>query len=160
MAIAPILSTLPKTARVAYPIIQTGVRRGLSTRAIERAVRAAGLPISRSSILPIRRAILGIEKVGRNLRNVKSAGVINTRRLPESITRIATRYSYTVRIRGRDIQGNVTERYIQVLTDESRLTRGEIESRAVDIINDNTSQYGILEAQATIIEGVQRAPGT
>ena len=154
----PLLATLPKTARIAYPIIQAGTRRGLSSRAIERIVRQAGLPISRGrSILPIMRSVQAIEAAGANIRFIPKLLRINTMRLPTALTFIRRNFSFTVRVVGRDLFGNLIERHVTVSTDRALVTPAEIEEAADFLVSEEGQSDTLSEVQSTIQSGVQRA---
>ena len=154
----PLLATLPKTARIAYPIIQAGTRRGLSSRAIERIVRQAGLSISRGrSILPIMRAVQAIEVAGANIRFIPKLLRINVFRLPTSLTFIRRNFSFTVRVVGRDIFGNLIDRFVTVSTDRTLVTPAEIEAAADNLVSEEGQSDTLVEVESTLQSGVQRA---
>ena len=157
----PLLSTLPATARVAYPIIQAGARRGLSSRAIERIVRQSGLLISRGrSILPIMRATQLIEAAGANIRFIPKGLNINTSRLPIALTSIRREFSYTVRVLGQDQFGGFIDRFVTVSTDKTLVTPGELEDAARELVAER-GPFNIMEVQsATLQTGIQRADRT
>ena len=154
----PLLSTLPASARIAYPIIQAGARRGLSSRAIERIVRQSGLTISRGrSILPIMRQTLAIERAGANIRFVPKSLTINTSRLPLALTNIRRNFSFVVRVVGRDALGNLIDRHLTVSTDRSLITPGEIEEAADRMVAEEGQSDTLTEITSTLQFGVQRA---
>ena len=154
----PLLATLPKTARIAYPIIQAGTRRGLSSRAIESIVRTAGLPISRGrSILPIMRQVQAIEAAGANIRFIPKFLRINVVRLPTSLTFIRRNFSFTVRVVGRDIFGNLIDRFVTVSTDRRLITPAEIETAADNLVSEEGQSDTLMDVRSTLQSGVQRA---
>lgn len=155
---SPFLNSLSRNARAAYPIIVSGVRRGMSSRAIERSIKRAGLPINRSrDILPTMRAVRDLEKAGETVKNVGKSKVINTSRLPPAITNIRRQFSYRVRVVGVDDNGFRTERIINVSTDERNLTPKDIEDEARSVVEDSNN-YSIPEVESVKIEfGMQRA---
>lgn len=154
----PLLTTLPASARIAYPIIQAGARRGLSSRAIERIVRQSGLSISRGrSILPIMRETLAIERAGANIRFVPKSLTINTARLPLALTNIRRNFSFVVRVVGRDALGNLIDRHVTVSTDRSIVTPGEIEEAADNLVSQEGQSDTLMEVTSTLQFGVQRA---
>lgn len=152
------IATLPRTARIAFPIIQRGVREGLSSRAIERTIRDAGLQISRSrGILPAMRAIKELEAQGTRVRFTNRQSAINTTRLPPALTDIATQYSYRVRFTGIDESGNQTERYLQVAIDDPAWTRNMIEDKAWTLMLGGSDPLDFVPETATLVHGMQRA---
>ena len=155
----PLLAGLSKSARIAYPIIQAGTRRGLSSRAIERTVRQAGLAISRGrSILPIMRQVQAIEAAGANIRFIPKHLHVNTSVLPLSITDIRREFSFTVRVRGRDAFGNLIDRHVTVSTDRSLITPGEIEEAADFLVSQEGQSETLQDVESTLQFGVQRVP--
>ncbi len=129
----PLLNTLPRTARAAYPIIVGGVRRGLSTRQIESAVRAAGLQISRGrSIVPLRRELLRQDVAAAALRFVNKNKLINLANLPPSVTPIRGKYSFTYKFTGLDWRGQAMEGFLTVTSDQEALTPGELDESALE----------------------------
>lgn len=152
----PLLYQLPKTARVAYPIIASGTRRGLSSRAIERTIREAGLPISRTrSIIPIMQSIREAEIAGRNIRFTPKSANIDLNVLPPALTNLRKGYSLNVRVRGRGSQGFI-ERYVTVTTDRSFITPAEVESRALTLVEGSEASSDQLEDVEVVIDSGQR----
>lgn len=153
----PLLYTLPKTARIAYPFIVAGTRRGLSSRAIERTIRAAGLQISRArSILPIMRDERARIAHGLRLKHEPLNATIDVDKLPHAITRLPRgRYSYTVRITGIDVNYNFIDRFTQVSTDRY-LTREQIQDVAYENALDEGESVTLQDISVTLEDGVQR----
>ena len=154
----PFLQSLPGAARAALPIIQAGVKAGLSSRAITRAIQQSGIRISRGrTVLPAMRALRQLELQGQNVRNVNKASTINAQRLPPSITNLKERYSYRVAVRGIDPFGNAGERYIQGTTNDSSVTPQALEGSARDIALGNTDSGQWQDVTATLEHGMQDA---
>jgi len=154
----PLLFTLPSTARLAYPFILSGVRRGMSSRAIESSIRSAGLPISRGrSILPIQRALKEIDRHGRNLRFINKSLRVDTSRLPESITDIRKRFSYQYIVKGIDPNGQFIERQITISTDNADITVGELDQIAEEIATSGNN-YAVLDGVTVTLDfGIKKA---
>lgn len=151
----PLISTLSKAARAALPIIQRGVREGLSGNSILSALRASGMGIRRQVLLDIIRAERGIISAGKHLSSIRLGFVPDPRRLPDALTKMRRSFSFTVRIRGTDIStGASIEQNISVALDRP-LTRSQIESIAVDFIDADFDRYGIDIFDVTLIRGVQ-----
>ena len=154
----PLLLTLSATARLAYPFIVSGVRSGLSSRSIEKLVRGAGLPISRSrSILPLMRALKKIDTHAGNLRFTPKGLGFNTNLLPESVTDIRRNLSYTYTVTGTDPKGKFIELAITISTDNDRITAGELDSLVEDIVTSGNN-YAVLEdITITLDFGIKKA---
>ena len=147
----PFLATLPATARAAYPIILSGVERGLSSRAIERTVRAAGLQISRSrSILPLRREILARQASGRNVRFIPKGNRIDVNKLPYAITRTSKNYAHYVTYKSRSPEGVLKEMAITISTDRDDLTPGMVEQMAHHLI-ERWSGYNLTDPSSIML---------
>lgn len=147
----PLLLLLPATASAAYNIIVAGARQGLSTRAIERLVRRADLPISRSrSIVPLRRAVIAAERAGAAVRFIPKNLVINVLKLPESLVAMKGPFQYTVRLSGIDSLGNAILRRITVRTTRRTITPGEIEELARQLVTVEGESNTLVEVEATL----------
>lgn len=157
----PFLYTFGRSALAAYPFILRGTRQGLSSRAIESAIRASGLPISRGrTILPIMRRLEQLEAAGRAIRFIPKSNTINVDRLPEAITRLRREFSYSVRVTGIDPSGRTTSRFVTVSTDNPGLTPGEIEQLAADAVGPDGGSGPMMQVQATLQSGVRRSNPT
>ncbi len=147
----PFLATLPATARAAYPIILSGVTRGLSTRAIERTVRAAGLQISRTrTIVPLRREILARRASGRRVRFIPKGNRIDVNKLPYAITRTSKNYAHYVTYMTRGSDGVLKETAITIATDRDDLTPGMIEQMAHHLI-ERWSGYNLTDPSTIML---------
>ena len=154
----PLLATLSKTARIAYPIIEAGTLRGLTSRTIESIVRQSGLSISRGrSILPIMRGVQAIMAAGANIRFIPKGLNINIARLPSALTDIRRQLSFKVRVRGRDVFGNLIERTVTVSTDRLLITPGEIEEAAQFLVSAEGQSETLTDVDVTLQSGVQHA---
>ncbi len=154
----PLLALLPKSARQALPIIQGGVARGLSSRAITQSILEAGIKISRGrSVLPAMRAIKKLEQQGANVQFVGQRNRVNVNRLPPAITNTKRQYTYRVRVTGVNQLGQQVEQFIHVSTDLDNLTRGMIEDEASRLINNRNRYDQVNEMEAFLEHGMQRA---
>lgn len=132
----------------------------MSSRAIEQTIRNAGISVSRSrTILPLMREIQAVEKRGANVRHVARSRSINVARLPESLTPLRRKYSYTVRVRGINSLGKLTEQYLQYSTNSSTIKRETIENRVAEIADTGQSGEALQDVDVTLVHGM-RASGT
>ena len=151
----PILSTLSAGARRAYPIIQGGVRQGLSANAIQRVLQAEGLGIRRQTLLTIIRAERGIETASIQLRTMRRDFIPDPRRLPDALTKLRRPFSFQVRIRGFDLStGETIDRFVSVSLDDP-LTRAEIENLGLSFIEEDMERYGIAVTSVLLDRGVK-----
>ncbi len=151
----PLLVGLTSAARIAYPLIKAGVARGMSANAIGRSLKAAKLGIRRQVLLDIVRGELGIQTLGKKLRNVGLNKVINVARLPPALHKIRRQYSFVVRVAGRSLDtGLEVVQNISVSTDTT-LTRRELQRIAEQTVVDNQDEYEILIDGSMLIEGMQ-----
>ena len=155
---ASFLSLLPKSARAAYPIIRRGHREGLSSRAIERRVRQAGLTISRGrSILPIMRALDALETQGRRVKFVPAQSVVNVKRLPPAITDIKKQYQYRIQIVTPELIAADEEFYLHLGTNNPVMSPTMIKDEMREIMLQDPEKYHLLNAELFIEYGEQRA---
>lgn len=154
----PFVTGLSVANRKLVPFIRRAVREGLSSRATERLIREAGFRVSRSRfIVPALREYNQLERQGRSAVSGNRARVINTRRLPPASTNMAKQYSYRVRVTVLGDDGLPIDRFIQVSTDRSDLSRGMIEDAARDMITDSPDTYGLDQFDVDIEMGMQNA---
>jgi len=154
----PFFHTLPKSVRQALPIIQAGVARGLSSRAITQTVLDAGIRISRGrSVLPAMRALKQIEAEGRAVAELAGSRKINTRRLPPAGVYLDQAYRYRVRLEGLDQLGQASVRHIFITTDDPNFTPNMIKDAARQAIEGRADAYGLSEIQLFLEHGEQRA---
>ena len=151
----PLLSTLPARARLAFPIIQGGVRRGLSANSIQNLLRSEGLGIRRQSLLDIIRAERGIEVASSQLRTMRRDFTPDPRRLPDALTKLRRPFSFQVKIRGFDLStGEDITRFVNVSLDNP-LTRAEIENIGLGFIEEDMERYGLAVTDVIIDRGVK-----
>jgi len=154
----PFFNTLPKSARQALPIIQGGVARGLSSRAITQSILEAGIKISRGrSVLPAMRALKQLEAQGQAVKFVPGSNRINTRRLPPAATDLKKAYRYRVRLEGLDQAKQASVRHIFITTDDPNFTPNMIKDEARRAIGGRADSYGLSEIQLFLERGEQRA---
>jgi len=157
----PFLSTLTRTARRAFPIIQGAVRRGLSANRIQSLLSSVKLGIRRTSLLDLIRREKGIEIGAANLRAVRRDRIPDPRRMPEALTTLKRAFSFKVRLQGIDTStGEDIDRFVQVSLDRPR-TRGDIEDLGASFAFEDPERYGIDLTSVTLQSGVKAGfPGT
>jgi hypothetical protein len=150
------LDTLSATARQAYPIIQRGVREGLSSRALDSLIREGlGSSIRRQTLLDIIRDVRNIFDVGAQLRFLNQESRPNPARLPEALTKIRREFSFTVEVRG--IFGPTGLSTIQnvTITSDTLLTRREMEEAAIEAVEEGSDRYQLDIVSAIPIQGLR-----
>ena len=159
----PLSLRLSQRVRRLLPIIEGGVTSGLSSRAINTAIRnATGTGIRRQDLLDIIREIKGIQKHGDTLKNVRLDRRPDPRRTPNALTPISTAISSTVQIKGRLFgTAALVVQHVQVVHD-SILTRGQIEDIAAAFFDEEQEEQfkstsGIELDEVLLVEQVQRA---
>lgn len=154
----PFLLTLTRSARLVYPHIIGGVRRGLSANAIERSIRNAGLRITRISTLnPLIARIKAIERHGASLRFANKRFTIRTQLLPESLTDIRQKYSYTYRVSGTNELGDIVSRFVTVTTDNAALTVAELDESARSLVVVGSISDSLSDVEVVMDFGVRRS---
>lgn len=156
---AGLLSLFGPAVRRAFPIIQGGVRQGLSSRSIDRLIRDAfGVSIRRSTLLQLMNAEQGIEQSNPVLRNLRRAARPNPARLPPATTRLRRQYAFDVLVKG--IQGNSGvkgEQWITISTDRL-LDRATLEDMAARSVLENSESYDLDITSATLEYGRKAGP--
>lgn len=154
----PLSSTLTARLRGLLPIIESGVVRGLSSRAINSAIqRATGTGIRRQVLLDVIRQVRGIQTAGDALRFVRLDRVPDPSRTPIALTPIRRALSSTVRVDGILLTtGERISRFVQVTHDDI-LTRGQIQDIAAGFIEGDVDEYGILLDSVILTRQVRRA---
>ena len=158
--VAPFLLRQSARARRASPMIQRGVREGISSRQLMGVLQKAGLGIRRQVLLDLMRLYGDEVAIG----PVLSALGLNRRhnpfRLPPALTKIRRAYSFTARVRGSEVDtGTVTEQFVTVTTD-TLLTRGEIEELAGQAIEAGQDRYQLVVTDILLTGGLRAgAPG-
>lgn len=152
----PYLLTLNITARLAYPIIQSGVRRGLSSRLISESLQEGGLGIRRATLLEVMKREQNIIQHGLNLKFLPLDRAPDPDKLPESLTQLRRQYSYKVKVFGKNLgTGEATESFITVSSSHI-LTRREAEERAWTY-GVGAFDSGQLEVERVILFNVIKA---
>lgn len=114
------LSTLAPSVRLAYPIIKSGVKAGLTTRSLQSLLTKSGLGIRRQTLLDVMR----LEKKG--FASAKTFRILDPNVLPRrgdfpmSIHRVSQRFNYVFDVQ-LEVQGKV-ERRNMVVASESVMT--------------------------------------
>lgn len=150
-----LLSLFNPAARLAYPHILSGVSRGLSANAISLALKTAGIGIRRQALLDIVRAVKGVESSRPVLRALKRTARPNTARLPPAAHEILRDFSYTVKVTGTDAASNYVERHITISTNNTALTRDQIEEAAMQLAGGSGDSGGLVPDSAQIVTGVR-----
>lgn len=151
-----LLSTMSPKARVAYPIIKSGVRSGLSFNQIRTALAKSELGITSAELSPIVRYERELVIHGQNLKFLPHNRRPNPDRLPTSITSQKSKFLYTVQVFGFiGGSGETFARYVNVATNEL-ITRAEAEEAASHTILGRFDQYK-MEVESTQLTYVQKA---
>ncbi len=158
--VAPFLLGLSSRARRASPLIRRGVREGISSRALTGILQRAGLGIRRQTLLDLMRLMEGEAAIGPVLSALGMGRRPNPFRLPPALTKIRRAYSFTVRVRGAELDtGVLTEQFVTVTTD-TLLTRGEIEALAAQAIETDQDRYKLVVSDILLTGGLRAgAPG-
>lgn len=137
--------------RKALPLIQRGVRAGLSANKIIDALRGAGMSMRRQDALEAVRNIKGDQKKANTIKNVRKDYFPSDFLASEIKTSIFNPYSYTVAVKGIDPETSEEKiRYVTV-SSKKRLTIRQVESEAQDLITEATEKYQIEFVEATVV---------
>jgi hypothetical protein len=152
----PLIVALTRAARIAMPFIERGVAEGLSSRSIERAIRAGGLAAPRRQVLlDIMRGYREIAERSSVLKYLKLENRPDVSRMASALTRIQRAYSFTMEVRG--VISGTNEPLVRHVTvsSDSVLTRGEMEESAATAVLSGQERYGIEVTQILPIRAVK-----
>lgn len=153
--VIPLLSSLSAGARTAWPIIQRGVREGLSTRAIGRSLSAGGMGIRTQTLHRLATAERTIWQHGQSLKFLTKSSLPNVGRLPVALSKIRRQFSYTVELRGRSpLTGQSLLQHVTIATDQN-MTREALESLASEMGVEGKKRYGLVVDQSVLVGGVK-----
>lgn len=141
-------------------IIRAGVNQGLSSSAIQSAIRATGqLGIRRVDLLQGIRYARGIAESGLQIRSVGRDRFPDPMRIEQSKTPMLSNYSYDVRVRALDGRsGKVVNRFVTVRSDRN-LTPRMIEDeaqRAIDEAPEENESGQLSEVESLVVVGARR----
>ncbi len=154
----PFLSTLSAAARLAYPAITGGVRRGFSANRIQGILQATGIGVRRSTILDIVARSRAIFRHGDYLRTLRAGQRPNIFALPEALTKLTRQYAFTYKVEGTATDtGLPMQQYITLAMDKLK-TGPEMQAEAVRVAEEGKDRYAMDATSATAIDGVQAGP--
>ena len=151
----PFVSTLTPAARIAFPIIEGGVARGLSANAIETSLRATGMGIRRQTLLDIVRRVRNVDQVGAQLRNIRRGFIPDPRRIPEALTKLRRAFSFRVQLTGIDSStGDRFTRFVNVALNQPA-TRQSIENQGLAFVMAEPQRYQMVVDEVLLVSGVK-----
>lgn len=157
MPIIPWLSTLPKGARLFYPIAMKGVSQGISANSILRAYSAARPGLRRTVGLEVIRRIKGVEKAASAFKSLKRTVMPSVAKMPTALTRMARDYSYLTEFQavtstGKTVTGNIT------VSSWNVITRDQAEGAALGYLDNMPENYGIESVEKIQLVGIKKSP--
>jgi hypothetical protein len=154
----PFLSSLPQSARIAYPAIQRGVAEGLSSTRIYNALREQGIRIGRQTAFDTIRMERGVAASGSYLSRIPRNLAANPARLPTSLYAISNNFQYTLKISGvLEATGQLSTVFLTINSDES-LSREDLENLGIDAATRKGTEYELDVLIVEVVRGV-KAPG-
>lgn len=152
----PLLDTMSKAARFAWPFIQKAASEGLGAEAIIELMHGEGIPsFRRQDMLALIREASGAELLKSDIRRWPKDAIFPITRVRESVTKIVAPFSYTLRVRIVDELG--AERTILRQAHSEDLTAGDVVAgRFLEAASarEQYSQYEVVDAE---VIDVQRA---
>lgn len=97
-ALLPLLETMSKVARAAWPHIEHAVAEGIGTKEIEKALRDAGMGIRRQDLLALVREANLVEMIQSDIRRLPRDFVTPLERVRRAATKIVGPIGYTVKV--------------------------------------------------------------
>jgi len=149
------LDRLTGAARFSYPFIQRGVREGLSANAIQKALQANDIHLRRTTVLDLVRRERELVSAGSSLKFLNLGSRPDPRRLPEALTAIRRRYSFTVEVRGTLLSNGESRTQNITVVSDRLLTRGEIEATASGFAEGGGERYGMNVDSVVLTRGMK-----
>lgn len=156
MSLTPFRRILTGSAFDALPGILSGVRRGMSGRAITETLMRTGVQVNyRKHVLPAMKVAQRMEENGLYLARMRSTSTIKTSTLPYSSRMLRRKYSFRVLVKGVIGGGETTEQTIYVSTNRENLTIQDIEDEAIKLLNEYKEDYNITVSSVHVQYGQQ-----
>ena len=152
----PWLLTLPKAARIFYPIALGGLSKGLTANTILKAYSAAGPGIRRTLGLEVVRRVKGIERVARAASSLKLDVHPAISSMATALHDIRRNYSYLVEFRGVTSEGKPMTGAVTVAS-ETVITRREAEAMAASFLEAMPASYGIESVEKIQLVGIKKS---
>ncbi len=144
-----------KAARSVYGAVRGAVARGVSDTAIGGILRRTGIDIPAGVADQVIAKERRRRAQGAALQFLARRRTPNPDRLPLSLTPIARRYAFLVRISGVDVDtGEDITKFVTISSDEL-MSREDIERRAEQFLEDDPEKYKIRNAQFQLFEGMK-----
>lgn len=152
----PLLETMSAAARIAYPHIVGAVSKGLGTEAIIKSIGEAGLQtFRRQDMLALIREARNGELLKSDIARWPKEMPLPLTRVRESLTKIVAPFSYTLRVKVIDAEGEeriiTRQAHSNVLRSSLDVARSFIRAAA------GREQYEELEIVDAEVIDVQRA---
>lgn len=160
MPIAPFVP-LSKGVKSNLAFIRRGVREGLSSNEVERAIRRGGGSVGRGALQRAYRSILAQTDYGAVVNRMPSRLIPDPLSIPAAITRQLRQYSFTFRITGiqrfagEEITRDVTVSLSNLETVDSMKdrARGMVLSESLERITSITATGGSIAGEAGAVFG-------
>ena len=152
----PWLLTLPKAARIFYPIALGGVAKGLSANTILQAYSSAGPGIRRTLGLEVVRGVRNIKRKARAAAGLHLDLHPNIEKIPFAYTDIRRKFSYLVEFQGVTEKGKSVISGVTVVSD-TIITRREAEAMAATFLDEMPASYGIESVEKIQLVGITKS---
>lgn len=156
MALPPWLSTLPKSARLFYPIAVKGIHQGLSANSILASYKAAGPGIRRTLGLEVVRELREITRRATAFKGLHLDRRPDFAKIPLSETKIWRKFSYNVEFQGLTSGGKSVLGHVTIVTDDI-ITRRQAEAAAERYLDATPDTYGIETVEKIQLAGIKKS---
>ena len=154
----PFLAGLSVTLRAAYPIIVRGVAEGLSGNAIQRVLTAAGMGTRRKPLQNLISRVRGVKQQTSRLKFIPRNKIPNVAQLPEALHKLRQNFSFTVRVRGTQLDtGLALDQHVTIASDVP-LSRSRLEQMAEDVVDRQRDRYKVIIESSLLLEGLRAGP--
>ena len=153
--VLPLLATLTKSLRAAYPIVRRGVKLGLSGNAIQRVLIAANMGVARSPLLKLVKAEREGTANQAQLKFLRFGSMPDVDRLPPALTIITRKLAYTVEMRVLHADTDMQDTIQVTVATDTNMTRKQIEDKAREFLDLAPERYPYIILSTQLIAGIK-----
>jgi len=156
----PGLFDLGKLSSIVLGAIEKGVALGESGSSILEGLKEIGEGVRRSDFFAAVNAVKGLAEVSRPyISSLTLNALPNIERIPKSLTKMLTNFSYKVELTGfNKLTGALESTYANIIT-QKVLTKQQAIDTAVDYVETNPERYNIEDASGKVTDVFQNVGG-
>lgn len=129
-----LLDLLVPSARVALPFVRSMVEKGLTTTAIQQALRPLGVPVRRTDLLALVRGIKDEALARPYIASVRDNLLIDPMRLGAPLTSTLRKFSFQVRLDGLDPDTGEKTSFHVTISSSRNLLKSTVKAAALNMV--------------------------